>query len=278
MRPGDLPRRRDHGQQVCAAGVPSVLVPLVVSTTGHQRDNAEWMAQAGAAWHLPQKELNADGLASLLAGLDRDQLLDKAERARALARSGAAGRWPTCASSWPGNDRASYERPSRDTDMKHRVKHIHFVGIGGVGMCGIAEVLHGLGFTVSGSDMAESATSKRLIDQGIRVFYGHDATYMHGADVVVTSTAVKADNPEVLEARANKIPVIPRAMMLAELMRFKQGHRHRRHPRQDHHHQPDRLGAGRGRPGSHLRHRRQADRGRHQCAPGLWRVPGGRGR
>ena len=78
--------------ELCAAGVPSVLVPLVVSTTGHQRDNAEWMAQAGAAWHLPQKELNADGLASLLAGLDRDQLLDKAERARALARSGAAGR------------------------------------------------------------------------------------------------------------------------------------------------------------------------------------------
>ncbi|WP_445989913.1 UDP-N-acetylmuramate--L-alanine ligase [Chromobacterium haemolyticum] len=107
--------------------------------------------------------------------------------------------------------------------MKHRVKHIHFVGIGGVGMCGIAEVLYGLGFTVSGSDMMESATSKRLIDQGIRVFYGHDATYMHGADVVVTSTAVKSDNPEVLEARANKIPVIPRALMLAELMRFKQG-------------------------------------------------------
>ncbi|MEO3961414.1 glycosyltransferase [Chromobacterium piscinae] len=78
--------------ELCAAGVPSVLVPLVVSTTGHQRDNAEWMAKAGAAWHLPQKELNADGLAGLLAGLDRDQLLDKAERARALARSGAAGR------------------------------------------------------------------------------------------------------------------------------------------------------------------------------------------
>jgi UDP-N-acetylglucosamine--N-acetylmuramyl-(pentapeptide) pyrophosphoryl-undecaprenol N-acetylglucosamine transferase len=72
--------------------VPSVLVPLVVSTTSHQRDNAEWMAQAGAAWHLPQTELNADKLASLLAQLDRDQLLEKAERARALARSGAAGR------------------------------------------------------------------------------------------------------------------------------------------------------------------------------------------
>ncbi|AVG15562.1 MULTISPECIES: UDP-N-acetylmuramate--L-alanine ligase [Chromobacterium] len=107
--------------------------------------------------------------------------------------------------------------------MKHRVKHIHFVGIGGVGMCGIAEVLHGLGYTVSGSDMADGATTKRLAAEGVRVFFGHDATYVEGADVVVTSTAVKADNPEVLAARDKRVPVIPRAMMLAELMRFKQG-------------------------------------------------------
>ncbi|AAQ62001.1 UDP-N-acetylmuramate--L-alanine ligase [Chromobacterium violaceum] len=107
--------------------------------------------------------------------------------------------------------------------MKHRVKHIHFVGIGGVGMCGIAEVLHGLGYTVSGSDMADGATTKRLAAEGVRVFFGHDATYVEGADVVVTSTAVKADNPEVLAARDKRIPVIPRALMLAELMRFKQG-------------------------------------------------------
>ncbi|OHX13533.1 undecaprenyldiphospho-muramoylpentapeptide beta-N-acetylglucosaminyltransferase [Chromobacterium sphagni] len=78
--------------ELCAAGVPSILVPLVVSTTGHQRDNAEWMAQAGAAWHLPQQELTADRLASLLAALDRDQLAARAARARALARPGAAGR------------------------------------------------------------------------------------------------------------------------------------------------------------------------------------------
>jgi UDP-N-acetylmuramate--alanine ligase len=107
--------------------------------------------------------------------------------------------------------------------MKHRVKHIHFVGIGGVGMCGIAEVLLNLGYTVSGSDMADGAATQRLASQGARVFFGHDATYMEGADVVVTSTAVKADNPEVLCARERRIPVIPRAMMLAELMRFKQG-------------------------------------------------------
>ena len=107
--------------------------------------------------------------------------------------------------------------------MKNRVKHIHFIGIGGIGMSGIAEVLHGLGFIVSGSDMTESTTSRRLVDQGIRVFYSHNATHIHGADVIVTSSAVPADNPEVQEARAQKVPVIPRALMLVELMRFKQG-------------------------------------------------------
>ena len=107
--------------------------------------------------------------------------------------------------------------------MKNRVKHIHFVGIGGVGMCGIAEVLLNLGYQVSGSDMADNTATKRLAAQGARIFFGHDATYMEGADVVVTSTAVKADNPEVAAARARHIPVIPRALMLAELMRFKQG-------------------------------------------------------
>ncbi|AXK38744.1 UDP-N-acetylmuramate--L-alanine ligase [Crenobacter cavernae] len=107
--------------------------------------------------------------------------------------------------------------------MKHKVKHIHFVGIGGVGMCGIAEVLLNLGYTVSGSDMADGTATQRLTAQGASVFFGHDATYIGDADVVVTSTAVKADNPEVIAARDKHIPVIPRAMMLAELMRFKQG-------------------------------------------------------
>ncbi|POZ63164.1 undecaprenyldiphospho-muramoylpentapeptide beta-N-acetylglucosaminyltransferase [Chromobacterium alticapitis] len=98
--------------ELCAAGVPSVLVPLVVSTTSHQRDNAEWMAGAGAAWHLPQKELNADGLAGLLAKLDREQLLDKAERARALARLGAAGRVADLCQQLAG-DRTDADRASQ---------------------------------------------------------------------------------------------------------------------------------------------------------------------
>lgn len=107
--------------------------------------------------------------------------------------------------------------------MKHAVKHIHFVGIGGSGMSGIAEILLNLGYTVSGSDLASNATTQRLSGLGIRTFAGHAAENIQGADVLVTSTAIQASNPEVVAARAARIPVIPRALMLAELMRFRQG-------------------------------------------------------
>ncbi len=107
--------------------------------------------------------------------------------------------------------------------MKHAIRHIHFVGVGGAGMSGIAEVLHNLGYRISGSDLADSATLRRLAGMGIRTFVGHAAAHVQGADAVVTSTAVQADNPEVLIAREKRIPVVPRAIMLAELMRLKQG-------------------------------------------------------
>ena len=107
--------------------------------------------------------------------------------------------------------------------MKHAIQRIHFVGIGGAGMSGIAEVLHNLGYAISGSDLADSATLAHLRALGIRTFVGHAAAHVEGADAVVTSTAVKADNPEVLFARERRIPVVPRALMLAELMRFKRG-------------------------------------------------------
>ena len=107
--------------------------------------------------------------------------------------------------------------------MKHAVKHIHFVGVGGAGMSGIAEILHNLGYTVSGSDQSESPTSRRLAELGIRVYTGHDAAHIVGAEAIVTSTAVKGDNPEVIAARSKRIPVVPRAVMLAELMRLKSG-------------------------------------------------------
>ena len=107
--------------------------------------------------------------------------------------------------------------------MKHKVKNIHFVGIGGSGMSGIAEVLLNLGYTVSGSDLGSNAATERLAQLGACVTRGHQAANVEGADAVVTSTAVKPDNPEVLAARARSIPIVPRAMMLAELMRLKSG-------------------------------------------------------
>ena len=107
--------------------------------------------------------------------------------------------------------------------MRHKVKHIHFVGIGGSGMSGIAEVLANLGFTVSGSDLADSATTRRLASIGIRIAVGHAAANIAGADAVVVSTAVHAENPEITAARERKIPVVPRAQMLAELMRLRRG-------------------------------------------------------
>jgi len=107
--------------------------------------------------------------------------------------------------------------------MKHKVKRIHFVGIGGSGMSGIAEVLANQGYEVSGSDLGASATTQRLAGRGIRVVIGHAAENVADADAVVISTAVKEDNPEVRMARERRLPVVPRAQMLAELMRIKQG-------------------------------------------------------
>jgi UDP-N-acetylmuramate--alanine ligase len=107
--------------------------------------------------------------------------------------------------------------------MKHAIRHIHFVGVGGSGMSGIAEVLLNLGYKITGSDLSDSATLRRLAGLGIGTFVGHAAAHIDGADAVVTSTAVQSDNPEVLAAREKRIPVVPRALMLAELMRLKQG-------------------------------------------------------
>ncbi|CAN0618334.1 UDP-N-acetylmuramate--L-alanine ligase [Burkholderia multivorans] len=107
--------------------------------------------------------------------------------------------------------------------MKHIVKHIHFVGIGGAGMSGIAEVLVNLGYEVSGSDISRNAVTDRLEALGARIAIGHDAANIEGANAVVVSTAVRSDNPEVLAARHRRVPIVQRAVMLAELMRLKQG-------------------------------------------------------
>src|SRR5688500_3673657 len=107
--------------------------------------------------------------------------------------------------------------------MKHKVKQVHFVGIGGIGMSGIAEVLLNLGYKVTGSDLVESAVTRHLQSLGARIYKGHAGEQIAGANAVVISSAVAEENPEVKAARAKKIPVVPRALMLAELMRLKQG-------------------------------------------------------
>jgi UDP-N-acetylmuramate--L-alanine ligase (EC 6.3.2.8) len=109
------------------------------------------------------------------------------------------------------------------TEPMGRVRHIHMLGIGGSGMAGIAEVLINLGYLVSGSDLRESAATQRLVSLGARIAFGHDAAHLRDADVVVVSSAVRADNPEYAAALARRIPVVRRAEMLAELMRFRYG-------------------------------------------------------
>ena len=107
--------------------------------------------------------------------------------------------------------------------MKHKIRRVHFVGIGGAGMSGIAELLVNLGYQVSGSDIAPNAATRRLAAMGSAICVGHKSENIQDADAVVVSTAVRPDNPEVVAARARRIPVVPRALMLAELMRLKQG-------------------------------------------------------
>jgi len=104
-----------------------------------------------------------------------------------------------------------------------RIKQVHFVGIGGAGMGGIAEVMVNLGYKVCGSDMQKNVMTRKLSELGATVFDKHEATNVDGADVVVMSSAVKEDNPEVVAAREQRIPIVPRAEMLAELMRFRYG-------------------------------------------------------
>jgi len=113
--------------------------------------------------------------------------------------------------------------PDNFESVLGRVKHVHFVGIGGAGMSGIAEVLHNLGYSISGSDKNDNKVTRRLQAMGIQVVQGHVPNHINGSDVVVYSSAVPRDNPELQEARARRIPIVPRAEMLAELMRFKHG-------------------------------------------------------
>ncbi len=114
-------------------------------------------------------------------------------------------------------------RFAEHADIMRTYKRVHFIGVGGTGMCGIAEVLQTLGYVVSGSDLGDTATTRRLAELGVRVHRGHHEDHLDDADVVVTSSAIKADNPELMAARMRRVPVVPRAEMLGELMRLRNG-------------------------------------------------------
>ena len=116
------------------------------------------------------------------------------------------------------NNKAQYDIPTM-----RRIQNIHFIGIGGVGMCGIAEVLHNQGYQVSGSDIKSSSTTERLEKLGIKVYLGHLEQNVYDAHVIVVSTAVNPENPEIIWGKQHRIPIVRRAEMLAELMRYRHG-------------------------------------------------------
>ena len=199
--------------ELSAGGMASILVPFPHAVDDHQTANARFLAEQGAAILIQQRDLYAREARGA----------DRLARPGEAARDGAQGALPRQARCGPGRGATLRGAGANEGGMKHKVRRIHFVGIGGSGMSGIAEVLVTLGYQVSGSDLAENAATRRLAKLGAKVAIGHRPENAEGADAIVVSTAVQASNPEVTAARAKRIPIVPRALMLAELMRLKQG-------------------------------------------------------
>jgi hypothetical protein len=205
--------------ELAAAGRPAILVPYPFAADDHQRLNAEAVERAGAAVVVRDADLTGARLAELVRSLaaDPERRRRMGHAARSLARLDATTRIADVAEALLDG------RAFAGVYVFRKARRLHFVGIGGSGMNGIAEVLVNMGYPVSGSDLVASAVTRRLKKLGARVYLGHRPEHVDGADVVVISSAVGQDNPEVIEARRRKIPVIPRAEMLAELMRMSYG-------------------------------------------------------
>ncbi len=208
--------------ELAVLGRPAILVPLPHALDQDQMANAGVLEKAGGAIRLRQEEFTPARLAAEIT-----QLAVAADRLAAMAAA-AAGQGTGDSAERLADLVMQTMKTTTDIQpseiamkLPRDIGPIHFVGIGGIGMSGIAEVLCNLGYTVSGSDVAESANVKRLREQGIKVAVGHDSRNIDGAHVVVVSSAIKRDNPELVAARALRIPVVRRAEMLAELMRLK---------------------------------------------------------
>jgi UDP-N-acetylmuramoylalanine-D-glutamate ligase len=196
-------------------GGPAIMVPLPHALDNDQLRNAESFAAAGAGWVHPQASLEPRAFAQFLTSLrsQQGQLQQAAAAALGTGRPDAAQRLADLT-----------EKTCREEDnmkLPRDVGPIHFIGIGGIGMSGIAEVMATLDYKVQGSDLADNYNVARLRKAGIDVFIGHKAENLGDAQVVVVSSAVKDDNPELVEARNRYLPIVRRAEMLAELMRFK---------------------------------------------------------
>ena len=187
--------------ELAAVGAAALLVPLPTAIDDHQTHNARYLASVEGGWLWPQAQLTAATLASACH-----------PGSQHVAASGHGSASATTNAS----DRSDGVRLRGVDSMKHAVQHIHFVGIGGVGMSGIAEILHNLGYQISGSDLADSATLRRLEGLGIRTTVGHGSENVTGADAVVTSTAVQTRRPRSGAAREMHVPIVPRALMLAD--------------------------------------------------------------
>ncbi len=209
--------------ELAAVGRPALLVPYPHATDDHQSANARAFAEAGAARVIPQPEFTPAKLTRMLNELlgDPAGLRQAAARARGFAPDDAADRLAALVLSLTARAGSAGAGARGMRSLPDSIGPIHFVGIGGIGMSGIAEVLHNLGYRVQGSDLAEGGNTRRLLGLGIPVRIGHAAENLDAAEVVVISSAVKPDNPEVIAARARRLPVVRRAEMLAELMRLK---------------------------------------------------------
>ena len=204
--------------EITAGGKASILIPFPFAVNDHQTRNAEVLSRAGAAEVIAEKELSGPRLAALIERLYRNP-----EAVRKMAASAAKLGNPSAAKDivdaclaligTPAPVRAYMRKEMKEhlqkSSMYRKIRRIHFVGIGGIGMSGIAEVLLNLGYEISGSDLGSTDITQRLDDLGAAIHRGHDASYVGNADVVVTSTAVRPDNPEVISAHQRNIPVIP---------------------------------------------------------------------
>ena len=220
--------------ELAVMGRPAILVPLPHAIDNDQLQNARRLAELGGAWCMEQKDLTPEHpgpghrppariARDPDAGGNGRQGPRPARRGQPPCRSRRGADRPAAAKRVKFGDRAGYARPARERrrmQMPLNIGPVHILGIGGIGMSAIAEIMHAKGYTVQGSDQKESANVKRLRAKGIRVFVGHDPINLVGARYVVISTAVKTGNPELEAARAKGLPIIRRAEMLAELMRL----------------------------------------------------------